>query len=204
MPDEQLQSILVLRIRDPDGNEEPEKPPASLIDLLAHIQVSFEASYISPVAAAPETPRTSRLLGTPRTGALPRPSGRLNPHPSILPPSTPNPTPATGDHDRKYIASEGTVLVAQIWGANTAEDSLESFALLWSDEEESWIAVYRMALTVCTCLVHSIDQVLPLASFPQIKLYRPTSVSDGLCDSSREANLHLSQTSTCPLLLLNR
>lgn len=57
--------------------------------------------------------------------------------------------PATGDHDRKYMTSEGTPLVAQIWGTNAAEDSPEEFALLWSEEERSWVAVYLMAFTVC-------------------------------------------------------
>jgi len=149
--DEQLQSFLLLRIDHPEG--EPfngaRSPPDSIVDLLCHVQVSSEASYISSVPNTTETPRTSRLLATPRTGAISKPSGRLNPHPSILPPSTPIPTPATADSDRKYTASEGTLLSAQIWGANTADDSQEAFALLWSEEENNWIAVYRLALTVC-------------------------------------------------------
>ncbi|PPQ70667.1 hypothetical protein CVT25_010769 [Psilocybe cyanescens] len=148
--DEQLQSLLVLRIKNPpdEGPGDPSNPPEIILDLLSHIQVSLEASYISAIPTAADTPRTSRLLGTPRTGALGRPSGRLNPHPSILPPSTPNPMPSTADQDRKYSASEGTVLVANIWGNNTSEDSGESFTLLWSDAEDSWVAVYRMAITV--------------------------------------------------------
>ncbi|KIM41298.1 hypothetical protein M413DRAFT_145987 [Hebeloma cylindrosporum] len=117
--------------------------------MLAHVQVSLEASYISSQPTASENPRTSRLLQTPRTGSLARPNNnRLNPHPSILPPSTPNPMPSTGEQDRKYITSEGTLLVANIWGNNTAEDSSEGFALLWSEAEVCWIAVYRMVVTV--------------------------------------------------------
>jgi hypothetical protein len=73
-----------------------------LLEILAHVhvQVSLEATYTSAVSAArvAEAPRTSRLLGT---GSMARTSGRINPHPSILPPSTPNPVPATADQDRK-------------------------------------------------------------------------------------------------------
>jgi hypothetical protein len=152
--DEQLQPLLLLRIKHPEGErfKAADEPPDSVIDLLRHIQVTLEATYISPIPSTPvESPRTSRLLPIPRTGALalPKPnrSGRV--HPSILPPSTPNPTPATGGNDRKYTTSEGTLLLAQIWGTNSSDDSLEEFALLWLEDECSWIAIYHMALTVC-------------------------------------------------------
>ncbi|KDR76963.1 hypothetical protein GALMADRAFT_225118 [Galerina marginata CBS 339.88] len=56
--------------------------------------------------------------------------------------------PATADQDRKYTTSEGTILVANIWGSNTADDSPDSFALLWSEKDKGWVAVYRMAITV--------------------------------------------------------
>ncbi|KAF9554996.1 hypothetical protein CPC08DRAFT_821343 [Agrocybe pediades] len=148
--DEKLQSLLVIRIKNPPDEPagDPSNPPDILLDLLAHIQVSLEATYISPIPSAVDTPRTSRLLGTPRTGAQGRPTGRLNPHPSILPPSTPNPMPSTGDQDRKYTTAEGTLLVATIWGTSIAEDSTEEFALLWSEKDKSWVAVYRLAITV--------------------------------------------------------
>ena len=82
-----------------------------------------KATYISTVPTVAEAPRTSRLLGTPRNGSMTRPfrgsmtrpSGRINLHPSILPPSMPNPMPLTADQDRKYMASEGTLLVANVW-----------------------------------------------------------------------------------------
>ena len=152
--DEQLQPLLILRIKPPEGEpfKAADDPPDSVIDLLRHVQVTLEATYISSIPNTPvESPRTSRLLAIPRTGALalPKPnrSGRV--HPSILPPSTPNPTPATGDNDRKYTTSEGTLLLAQIWGTNSSDDSPEEFALLWSEDERSWIAIYHMAFTVC-------------------------------------------------------
>jgi hypothetical protein len=150
-----LQSLLVLRIRNPTSQppEDPNDPPEILLDLLAHVQVTLEASYISPNAPAPDTARTSKnLQGTPRTSALAKANTRLNPHPSIIPPSTPHPVPSTGDQDRKYNTAEGTVLVANIWGSNTAPDSPEAFALLWSQEEDAWVAVYRMSITICKFL----------------------------------------------------
>lgn len=149
--DEQLQSFLVLRIKHPalENPNNSEHLPQVLLEILAHVQVSLEASYISAVPTVAEAPRTSRLLGTPRTGSMARPSGRNNPHPSILPPSTPNPVPSTADQDRKYMASEGTMLVANIWGSSTTEESPEAFALLWSEEQQAWLAIYSMAITIC-------------------------------------------------------
>ena len=149
--DEQLQSFLVLRIKHPalENPDNSEHPPPMLLEILAHIQVSLEATYISAVPTVAEVPRTSRILSTPRNGSMVRPSGRPNPHPSILPPSTPNPVPSTADQDRKYLASDGTMLVANIWGSSTAEDSSEGFTLLWSEGQQAWLAIYCMAITVC-------------------------------------------------------
>ena len=146
-----MQSFLVLRIKHPvlENPDNSEHPPRVLLEILAHVQVSLEATYISTIPTVAEVPRTSRILGTPRNGSMTRPSGRPTPHPSILPPSTPNPVPSTADQDRKYLASEGTMLVANIWGTSTAEDSSEGFTLLWSEEQQAWLAIYCMAITVC-------------------------------------------------------
>ena len=83
-------------------------------------------------------------------------SGRPNPHPSILPPSTLNPIPSTADQDRKYLASDGMMLVANLWGSSTAEDSSEGFTLLWSEGQQAWLAIYCMSITVCVSLFHLI------------------------------------------------
>jgi hypothetical protein len=149
--DEQLQSFLVLRVKHSalENLDNSEHPPQVLLEILAHVQVSLETTYISAVPIIAETPRTSRLLGTPRTGSIARPRGKTNSHPSILAPRTPNPVPSTADQDRKYMASEGTMLAANIWGNNTAEDSSEGFTLLWSEEQQAWLAIYSMAITVC-------------------------------------------------------
>lgn len=151
--DEQLQSLLTFRIEHPTSSSppDPDHPPQALLTFLAHIQISLEATYISPVPApSPEPRRTSRLSAPPRTASLAKPSSRLQPHhPSIFPPNTPNPTPLSADHDRRYVTSEGTLLLASIWGQDVSEDSREAFSLLWSDEECVWVAVYRLSLTVC-------------------------------------------------------
>ena len=160
--DEQLLSLLMLRIKPPAPSvpSDPNNPPELLLEFLSHLQVSLEATYISstPQPGPNDTPRTpaSRLSAPPRTSSLgpPKTSNRFTAHhPSILPPSTPHPTPSTGEQDRKYVSSEGTLLLANIWGANTADDSPESFSLLWSEEEEVWVAVYRLSLTVCRDLL---------------------------------------------------
>lgn len=175
--DEQLRSLLFLQIKHP---EEPFKaaddPPDSVINLLRHVQVTLEATYISPIPNSPaETPRTSRLLATPRTGALalPKPIRSTRMHPSILPPSTPNPTPTTGDHDRKYTTSEGTLLLAQIWGTNSADDSPEEFTLLWSDDDSCWIAVYHMAFTVCKHYRFTLWHFLTTTAFIRLNFNDP-------------------------------
>lgn len=145
----------MLRLKHPalENTNNSTHPPQALLETLAHVQVSLEATYISAVPSVTEGPRTSRLLGTPRTGSMTRPTARNNPHPSILPPSTPNPVPSTADQDRKYMSSEGTMLVAHIWGSSTAEDSTEAFVLLWSEEQQAWLAIYSMAITICASSV---------------------------------------------------
>lgn len=66
--------------------------------------------------------------------------------------------PSTADQDRKYTTAEGTILVANIWGSSTADDSPEDFALLWSEKDKSWVAIYRMAITVCMFIKISIEK----------------------------------------------
>ncbi|KAF9045381.1 TRAPP trafficking subunit Trs65-domain-containing protein [Panaeolus papilionaceus] len=161
--DEQLQSFLFIRFKSPElaGPNDGTAPPPLLLDVLTHLQIALEATYISPLPSTPETPRTSKLL-TPRTSTFGKPTGRLNPHPSILPPSTPNPVPSTADQDRKYNSSEGTMLVASIWGTNTSEESQESFYLLWSEKEKNWVAIYRLVLTVSFLRLNFDDPLLCL------------------------------------------
>lgn len=154
-PDEQLQSLLVLRVRHPTPDTPPNAstPPVLLLEFLNYLQISLEANYLAPLPAAPthlETPRTSLLSAPPRLGIPPARSAQLSGrHPPIFPPATPNPMPSTGEQDRQYAGAEGPFLAAIIWGNSTADDSKEAFTLLWSSKEKVWIAVYRMVLTIC-------------------------------------------------------
>ena len=153
--DEQLQSMLTLRIEHPTplSPADPDEPPQALLTFLAHIQISLEATYISPdPPPRHDWPRASKqsLSAPPRTSSLPKDSSKIQAyHPPIFPPNTPNPTPASTDRDRRYATSEGTLLSASIWGQDSAEDSQEAFSLLWSEDEQRWVAVYRLSLTVC-------------------------------------------------------
>ncbi|KAF7762094.1 hypothetical protein Agabi119p4_8687 [Agaricus bisporus var. burnettii] len=164
--DEQLQSLLTLRIEHPTPNEpaNPAKPPPSLIDFLAHIQISLEASYISSEPIVAEVPQSNRLSAPPRTASLGvKASPRLGAHhPSIFPPTTPHPTPATTEHDKKYVASQGIPLFTSIWGQNPSDSSREDFSLVWSDSEQLWVAIYRLALTVSFLRLSFTDPLLCL------------------------------------------
>ncbi|KAG6877931.1 hypothetical protein C0993_001977 [Termitomyces sp. T159_Od127] len=167
--DEHLQSFLTLRIElsSPHSSPDPVNPPQTLLTFLAHTQISLEATYISSVPAPnTELPRTSRLSAPPRTGPSPSKSNPriqdLVHHPSIYPPATPNPTPSSADHDRRYVTSEGTLLLASIWGQNTSEDSKEDFALLWSETGQAWVAVYRLSFIVSFLRLNFEDPLLCL------------------------------------------
>src|SRR5690606_22166019 len=148
-PDEQLQSLLLLRIQHPapDTPADPTSPPLLLLEFLNYLQVSLEASYISPAPIQePHQPTwagSSRLSAPPRSmSARPAPGALAAPpqHPSIFPPATPNPMPATGEKDRQYAASEGSFLAAIIWGNGNPDLTKEAFTLLWSEKEKVWVA----------------------------------------------------------------
>lgn len=147
--DEQLNLFLVMHIKHPSLNNphNHHSPPRTLVDFLSHIQVSLEASYI-PKMPNQDVLDTASLVH-PRTSSMLK--GRpLSSHPSIFPPNTPNPIPSTTESDRKYVQSEGTLLFSSIWGTKKAtEESKEKFALLFSESQRSWIAVYELSLIVC-------------------------------------------------------
>ncbi|KAF8639224.1 hypothetical protein AX17_001709 [Amanita inopinata Kibby_2008] len=169
--DEQLRALLILRIKHPSTEEEEEEegghdtPPQSLLAFLAHLQVSFEASYISPVPDPPSDPRTLHLSTLPKASSLSKGNPRLSLHPAIFPPNTPNPTPSVAEHDRKYVASEGTLLIAGIWGQSSSSDSIDAkqdFNLLWSSEEQVWVAIYSFSFTVSFLRLSVTDPLLCL------------------------------------------
>ena len=144
-PDEKLDYYLTVHLTDfgtgtstPGFTDERRVPPPHLLAFLSHIQVSYDAAYIS---SAP-------IIEEPRPGATPPsrtsllgPSRRQR---SIFPPTTPHPIPSAGEADRKYVKSEGTPLTAGIWGDNPAE----AFQLLWSRKEKAWIAIFKLGVNV--------------------------------------------------------
>ncbi|KAH8829683.1 hypothetical protein DL96DRAFT_1708802 [Flagelloscypha sp. PMI_526] len=173
--DELLESLLLVRIEVSGGS--PSEPPKELLSLLSRVQISVEAAYISassgiggqghsnprspPTLQAP--PRTQSLLAPPGSGIPPRPkSSGGSHHPSIFPPATPNPTPFAAEQDKRYINAEGTPLLASFWGQDNATSTREAFWLLWSEKERSWVAVYRLALTVAFLRLNYHDPLLCL------------------------------------------
>ena len=147
--DEQLTLLLVMYIKHPslDDAHDRHNPPRFIVDLLSHVQVSLEATYISQTPNQ-DAPNTASLI-PPRASSMVK--GRPPSfHPSIFPPNTPNPIPSTTESDRKYVQSEGTLLFSGIWGTKkTTEESKEKFALLFSETQRSWVAVYELSFIVC-------------------------------------------------------
>lgn len=160
--DEQLHIFLIAQIPCPSADVDPKDPPTSLLDFLAHVQVSLEATYISQTPTTlPETPQTPQVFAPPRTSSIakPRPTSL---HPSLFPPHTPNPTPSSTEKDRKYAQSEGTLLLASIWGHRPAGLSKEKFSLLYSEAKKAWLAVYELSLTVSFLRLSFSDPLLSL------------------------------------------
>ena len=156
--DERLLAYFLVRIPF-DGPDEDGLAPIELLTFLTHLQISLDASYISPIPQeAPSTPAPSatRLLGPPPAGrAKPRgnsPTGstvKQRP-PPLIPPHTPNPTPQVAESDAKYAAAEGVQLLAYIWGDLNSADAgrKEEFALGWSESGKEWNAIYRLEVPV--------------------------------------------------------
>ncbi|KAJ4468894.1 TRAPP trafficking subunit Trs65-domain-containing protein [Lentinula aciculospora] len=198
--------------------ESPE-PPRLLLDFLAHVQVLLEASYISPIAPNDDNSEytvsasplpSSRLNPTipssppPRTSSIKRPthlnlSGLLSPnpgsashHPSILPPSTPNPMPASAVVDQRYLQAEGVVLTSRIWGQDVSKggaglldrkhkdsegtDRAEGFYLLWAKSDKVWVAVYKTVLDIAFLRLN-FDSPLLCLTFSATLRDKPLTVS---------------------------
>ncbi|KAH7911026.1 TRAPP trafficking subunit Trs65-domain-containing protein [Hygrophoropsis aurantiaca] len=165
--DEQLRLLLTVQVNHPtiptsETSPDPLHPPKLLLDFLAHIQVTLEATYISEKPShALETPHSAHLTAPPRSTSVgqskPRP---LSLHPSIFPPHTPNPIPSTAEVDRKYVQSEGTLLLATIWGQKASEN--ERFTLIFSQTRNAWIAVYELSLVVSFLRLAFADPLLCL------------------------------------------
>ena len=150
---------------DPDEFETTDelgirKPPVTLLSFLAHLQITWDASYISSLPPPPPSPSPlsdGKLAVPSRTVSIPKPkTDSLMPtHPSIFPPNTPNPAPSTNEADRQYVQAQGTPLRFGIWGEATDPKNphAESFSLIWSGKYKTWIAIYKMTVQVCEYLV---------------------------------------------------
>ncbi|KAG1890124.1 TRAPP trafficking subunit Trs65-domain-containing protein [Suillus subluteus] len=160
--DEQLHLFLIAQIPCPSADVDPKDPPTFVLDFLAHVQVSLEATYISQTPTTlPETPQTARVLTPPRTSSIAKPR-TTSLRPSLFPPHTPNPTPSSTEKDRKYAQSEGTLLLASIWGHRPADLSKEKFSLSYSEAKRAWLAVYELSLTVSFLRLSFLDPLLSL------------------------------------------
>ena len=158
LTDENLDVILVLRFGRASFEHEQDatKPPHELLSFLTHLQVSYEASYITSI---PQPPSPAPVDGArpgvpPRSHSMPpnrnKPSPLAPPHPSIFPPHTPHPIPSTAESDRQYVQTQGTPLRSGTWGENTAPSGSEAFALVYSKLSGCWIAVFKMNIQVGT------------------------------------------------------
>ncbi|KAH9892416.1 TRAPP trafficking subunit Trs65-domain-containing protein [Cubamyces lactineus] len=168
--DENLDFLLAIRLPSSDQDEDPQppsqlepEPPRQLLSFLAHLQISYETSYISPSATAPDLPTNAARLSMPppRTSSMQRnrPGPLLAGHPSIFPPHTPHPIPAASESDLKYVQSQGTPLISAIWGESDSRGS-EQFALLWDASERCWLALYKISILVLFMLTKVPDPLL--------------------------------------------
>lgn len=150
----------------PSFADERRVPPPHLLALLSHIQVSYDATYISTTPII-EEPQSGATMSPPsRATSLLGPSRRPR---SIFPPTTPHPIPSAGEADRKYVKSEGTPLTAGIWG----DDPAEAFQLLWSRKEKSWVAIFKLVVNVgapppIRCFL-PVQTLIPLVAF--VRMY---------------------------------
>lgn len=156
--DERLLAYFLVQIPF-DGPDEHGLAPTALLTFLTHLQISLDASYISPIPQeAPPAPAPSvgRLLGPPPAGrgrsrgSSPTGSTLKQRPPPLVPPHTPNPTPQMAESDAKYAAAEGVQLLAYIWGEPNSADAerKEEFALGWSESDKEWNAMYRLEVPV--------------------------------------------------------
>jgi hypothetical protein len=186
------------------GDIDPEKPPASLLSYLAHLQISYEASYISSITQTPQgygsdigrppIPPRSHSIQT-NLRATSNKSSPLAPpqqHPSIFPPHTPHPIPSAAESDRQYVQAQGTPLRSGVWGEGTlttGSSPSETCALLWSANKFSWVAVFRMSVQVGMKLISCFWVFVRLKHRPcsihANEAFRSSSLSYRVNDASR-------------------
>ncbi|KAI0709264.1 TRAPP trafficking subunit Trs65-domain-containing protein [Earliella scabrosa] len=167
--DENLDFFLTIRFPSPpDDPPRPDatpSPPPHLLSFLAHLQISYETSYISPSSNSPDLGGSSSRLSMPppRNSSMQRnrPGSLLvgAANASMFPPHTPHPIPSAAESDLKYVQSQGTPLVSAIWGESDKRDN-EAFALLWDAAENGWLAIYKMTILVLYMITKVPDPLL--------------------------------------------
>ncbi|KIP06996.1 hypothetical protein PHLGIDRAFT_436056 [Phlebiopsis gigantea 11061_1 CR5-6] len=167
--DENLEIVLALRFEHAsfDGETDIQKPPAELLSFLTHVQVSYEATYITslPQAPSPSPFDAGRPGVPPRSYSMPgrnKPTPLAPPHPSIFPPHTPHPIPSSTESDRQYVQAQGTPLRSGTWGDGSASPDSEAFALVWSKRDSCWIAVFKLKIQVAFIPTKVADPLLCL------------------------------------------
>ncbi|EKM54753.1 uncharacterized protein PHACADRAFT_29927 [Phanerochaete carnosa HHB-10118-sp] len=172
--DENLEVLLTLRFEHfATDTEDTSKPPAELLSYLAHLQISYEASYITSIphatsplladARPPVPPRSHSMPGRNKPSPLaPLQPSLAPPHPSIFPPHTPHPIPSTTESDRQYVQAQGTLLRAGTWGDGSAVPDSEAFALVWSKLLGCWIAVFKIVVQIAFIPTKVADPLLCL------------------------------------------
>ncbi|KAH8120123.1 TRAPP trafficking subunit Trs65-domain-containing protein [Phellopilus nigrolimitatus] len=167
--DEDLDFYLAIRFKQQDQpsnllSPDPFSPPALLLSFLNHLQVSVEATYISPTSnnLSPNGRSPVPPVRTSSTGLTLKAKGLGVPPPIILP-QTPSPVPSTSETDKRYVFSEGTLLKALIWGEESIEDA-DSFRLLRSSQEKCWIAIYKLSVVVAFVRTQVTDPLLCLTA----------------------------------------
>lgn len=134
--DENLSFHALLSIPSPPPATPDASPPTEVLQLLTHAHLSYDVAYISPLSHAP--PPAIRLGVPPKQ----RSQGL-----AIIPPPTPNPMPATQDHDRRYVRTEGTHLTSGAF--TTSDDSKEQdFSLEYDTGKGYWKATYVLHATL--------------------------------------------------------
>ncbi|KAG8964537.1 hypothetical protein FRC03_001703 [Tulasnella sp. 419] len=180
-------------------------PPNELLSFLSHLQVSLEASYISPLPPASSGgPPTSALISphirqslgvaAPRTASLNPKIGALHP------PHTPNPIPVTSSPDTQYARTEGAVVHSYIWGEGREKEIVSAvgtaFSLLWSEQDKSWVALYKLDVAVVWMQTRFSDPLFSLTASVTLreKALAPTPQREPLMTLLATSSINLDTT----------